>query len=1519
MNMQNKNNKKNLIFFFLLVLTVSFVSAIEPSQQYNKIYINPFYRENLVSNTNYTYNVEVFPADGITKVLNAVLSFNAQINGQTQNFTLWVSNTTTGNRWQKCNTPSYSIATAYSATGNAQFYFDCSNRIIKPGNYSVRLKSTVNTGAIQGWLDLTYMNNPVADMTIHGTEYTNDQIVKVWLQLLDNNGEYVNDGICYVDIYDPNNEQYLENTVMTSMAHDGVYYYDFEAPEASGVYPVIAKCYYESEIVKYYSTSFTIGIGASQVEIATETFESNTWTGGTGWSAGWTRTGNCIITTLSNPINTYQMRGDTSCIATRNFDDSGFSDATVSFYATATSLEAGEYCRYYYYNGATYSQLLQLADGVDDGTPDLYSYNVTSYGFNSNAGIRMQATSAASSDYCYMDNITITGVTNQNVGDLEATDGNSVVFVEQSVSGISRVNVTLNFNATSCKNVDQNLLIGLGIYVYGTLDSVPNDDILISIWNYTGNKWLDLPNRLLEGINFKSASNSISLINITSTGLINSTGNVKIKLIDSNYSDTTNNKLYLDEVYVGCEQASSPVWQEVKGSSEVHISAKNDIYPFYIQTLCGENNDENTCAEFVNDEEYWNYTWGYIYENITFINSYQSNIDSRYIYETQFSQDCTGIIDITSNDESIYDSVGISAGDKENCRISIPVLFNAEDRQFNIEIYQDNYMKWEFQKDKDISNYYNLVITPFCENIATINNDPYEVPIEGNIDISQVYINNPIYLGCYRAIDDLYWFNEYYNLSLDVTTAGEMESYLLEARFYFPLLRDHSNSVVQLAKEDIQLFDADTLCEKESGIEGPFENDFSCAKVMPPDDYFSSQEGYIFANITFTNIFSTNLEQKYIFESALGIDCTAIRDITEWKGDVSRDIYDEVIFKIGDKGNCKLTIPIVFLENETTSDIVIRAENYINWELFWANDLVENLNSTIGPYCDEKLAGISYTIPIANSSEFKSYLGNDSIVSCIRAKDDIYWFHYFYNQFPSIETVGPLESILSEIRIFYPYIINDYNTILAEIRSENQVSTLQAVQSLNFTSLNFTSPGISFIGGTEYIPNDNGKISVRLVKSNGDAETGASCKVTILYPDMSMFVNNTNMTEYGEGIYDYNFIVPSIEGIYPYYTDCIKVGQKYKALSTFHVSNILATINSTINRIEYDIIFINSTTISINNTLTSLNDYVMGSITSTLAQINAILLSSSTTGNKIFYFSNITSDIPRLMYTNLTVPRGQKASYTMLSTNTEKTIASWISPIISTNYTVISGMRTFYIAAKVDNVLYETRLRGLIYTTNLTGGNLTILRTSELSAPLTLTESVYHMTVMGNEWVVPSDIRILFNITAVKDSAFGTAYVTVYADDDTYSRLEVPTPSLNLDVDVATNLTEVYTQLGTLQILMQQTKDFTAEQVYLITDSMTSIKELTKDKNISNSEVETTLLEVKSNLQNIGQINLEKELVSTKQEIKQTINPFQIIIIGIITTGIILILIMKKKKQNRINKERLEKIEKEKIKQEELK
>jgi hypothetical protein len=889
---------KLFLILSLFLISLACVTAIQPQQSYSKIFATPYYRPSMSLNTNYSYTFQVNPPDGISNVLSAIIAMDIY-----QTPTITYSMSVNG---VPCRTPTFSVSTTFAGAGQGRITFDCGNIITNAGNYNVNLRVTqANTGASTMWLDLTYMNNPRGEVKLHGTEYNNEQTAKVWLQLLNSSQQAITSAVCYVDIYTPSNEEYLEHATMTNMGHDGIYYYDLQVPLLEGVYPVIANCFYTAIETPNYPSTITMING---------TLDSGSVT-------------NVIV------------------------QDSSY--------------------------------LLTTEHSSAFGNPRRYE-----------------------SQFKFL-------------------------------------------NAT-CNNISSSLLTGITTSWVGRWNSnVVNDVITISIYNYTSGKWLPMPNTITgSGTGVKSVSNSISFNNITKAGLVNSSGKgLMLKFNDTYLADATSTGLDYDYLSLYCDQLGDPQYQQVKGSSEIHVTRTPEQKTFQATTLCG--NELTSCAEFKNNPDYWNYTWGYIEENLTFVNIQQSTIDDYYDYETPLGEDCSALIDIVKSNStgsvSILDDVILNGGNKENCVISIPVQFQPTDYSFNVVVTLDNYMRWEVQRDKDYVNYFELVIVPFCQDVADASGSSYNIPMEvdGEQDISTLYADRPLFLGCYRALDDLYWFENYYNASLNITTSGEFESYLLEARYYYPEIRSHAQIFQSISKDIVNtLFNVETLCG--NAVET------TCAIAYPPDDYFSSQEGYIVENLSITNIFNTQLVADYRYVTSPDIDCSAILEILLYheNGSVS-DIYNDAILSLGTDKNCVMNIPISFDINEHTSNIIIKMENYVHWNMYQMNDKVKSIRANTEDICNEiaDLTNTTYNLPINESID--QYLNDLNVMFCYRAMDDLYWWDFFeaihiedtQNHTLAVP-IGTIESTYAEQLYFYPFIMENDRIVTAYLASPNQRVTL---------------------------------------------------------------------------------------------------------------------------------------------------------------------------------------------------------------------------------------------------------------------------------------------------------------------------------------------------------------------------------------------------------------------------------------------------------------------------------------------
>jgi hypothetical protein len=239
--------KKLIIAFTLIVMIMPVALAVEPTQQFNKIYLDPFYRQSMVPQ-DYNYTFTINPPDGVGDVVSAIVTFQMWLN-PTIEFFVQVDG-------QACNTASYEVHTTYAGAGEGTIFFDCGNIINHAGTYTVTLTPDGDTGAITGWLDLTYMNKPRGDMEVFGTEYQVGDSGKTFIQLLDNEAQPINNATCYINIFHPNSTQWMSGAAMLEQPDEkGLYYYDFTAPNNTGVYMLNVECFYFTTETHYFDGS----------------------------------------------------------------------------------------------------------------------------------------------------------------------------------------------------------------------------------------------------------------------------------------------------------------------------------------------------------------------------------------------------------------------------------------------------------------------------------------------------------------------------------------------------------------------------------------------------------------------------------------------------------------------------------------------------------------------------------------------------------------------------------------------------------------------------------------------------------------------------------------------------------------------------------------------------------------------------------------------------------------------------------------------------------------------------------------------------------------------------------------------------------------------------------------------------------------------------------------------------------------------------------------------------------------
>ena len=124
------------------------------------------------------------------------------------------------------------------------------------------------------------------------------------------------------------------------------------------------------------------------------------------------------------------------------------------------------------------------------------------------------------------------------------------------------------------------------------------------------------------------------------------------------------------------------------------------------------------------------------------------------------------------------------------------------------------------------------------------------------------------------------------------------------------------------------------------------------------------------------------------------------------------------------------------------------------------------------------------------------------------------------------------------------------------IDSPEEVEKVEVAQPKLNLGLN-TAPNLEFVSATEYTKGDgNGSTIIKLIDWRGE-KINTTCWETILFPNKTMYVDWTIMTQHWEfGNYYMNFPVPEPLGIYDQEVRCIVSNKNISIGKGFHVGNI---------------------------------------------------------------------------------------------------------------------------------------------------------------------------------------------------------------------------------------------------------------------------------------------------------------------------------------------------------------------------
>lgn len=209
----------------------------------------------------------------------------------------------------------------------------------------------------------------------------------------------------------------------------------------------------------------------------------------------------------------------------------------------------------------------------------------------------------------------------------------------------NRINATFTFDDyySSCGAVSEELMNGITWYWAGEWNTGSTlHDIWIYTFNYTSNSWITLPNEIGGGNGGTDfvVTNSISTNNITTALGISATNDMLLRFVDTDFNEGGKD-FKNDYIYISCDQLSNPEWQEIKGSSELHVTPNiwTDEYSLN-RTLSNFNFTVNTTTnstELVN--EIWSYN-GTVNPNLisqfaTSIWNFANRVLTFFDYETQ--------------------------------------------------------------------------------------------------------------------------------------------------------------------------------------------------------------------------------------------------------------------------------------------------------------------------------------------------------------------------------------------------------------------------------------------------------------------------------------------------------------------------------------------------------------------------------------------------------------------------------------------------------------------------------------------------------------------------------------------------------------------------------------------------------------------------------------------------------------------------------------------------------------------
>jgi hypothetical protein len=158
------------------------------------------------------------------------------------------------------------------------------------------------------------------------------------------------------------------------------------------------------------SDDVTITVKPARRVIASDNFESGGFSGGSGWSGAWTRSGSTSITRYRAPRGRYQLQFVAASSAERSVDLAGVTEAKLMIWYKALSLEAGEFGVVEVNDGSGWREVLRHGDPQDDYVYRKAEIDLSAYRMGSGFKVRIRTQASSAADYFFVDDLEISGV-----------------------------------------------------------------------------------------------------------------------------------------------------------------------------------------------------------------------------------------------------------------------------------------------------------------------------------------------------------------------------------------------------------------------------------------------------------------------------------------------------------------------------------------------------------------------------------------------------------------------------------------------------------------------------------------------------------------------------------------------------------------------------------------------------------------------------------------------------------------------------------------------------------------------------------------------------------------------------------------------------------------------------------------------------------------------------------------------------------------------------------------------------